>query len=126
MRCSAITLPPFTFGASRRRHARRSPLVPRARRVAAAYLRLSCPAGPRSYPPAGPCEWPAAGQPAAADHDPSAMLHAPLPTVFYADQDGDTQFAIDQPSTLFEAMATLPSPRSACTWMSWSPACFTP
>jgi uncharacterized protein (DUF302 family) len=29
------------------------------------------------------------------------MLHAPLRTVIYADQDGDTQLAIDQPSTLF-------------------------
>jgi Domain of unknown function DUF302 len=34
-------------------------------------------------------------------HDPSAMLHAPLRTVIYADQDGDTQLAIDQPSSLF-------------------------
>lgn len=34
-------------------------------------------------------------------HDPSAMLHAPLRVVIYADQDGHTQFVIDQPSTLF-------------------------
>ena len=34
-------------------------------------------------------------------HDPSAMLHAPLRTVIYADPDGDTQLAIDQPSLLF-------------------------
>jgi hypothetical protein len=34
-------------------------------------------------------------------HDPAAMLHAPLRTVIYADADGDTQFAIDQPDTLF-------------------------
>jgi hypothetical protein len=34
-------------------------------------------------------------------HDPSAMLHAPLRTLLYADPDGDTQLAIDQPSALF-------------------------
>jgi len=34
-------------------------------------------------------------------HDPSAMLHAPLRTLLYADPDGDTQLAIDQPSLLF-------------------------
>src|SRR6201993_1740012 len=34
-------------------------------------------------------------------HDPSVMLHAPLRTMLYADPDGDTQFAIDQPSLLF-------------------------
>ncbi len=33
-------------------------------------------------------------------HDPSAM-HAPLRTLLYADADGDTQLAIDQPSLLF-------------------------
>ncbi|MER8186016.1 DUF302 domain-containing protein [Kitasatospora sp. NPDC094015] len=33
-------------------------------------------------------------------HDPSAMLHAPLPAVLYADPDGDTKFAVDQPSLL--------------------------
>jgi hypothetical protein len=33
-------------------------------------------------------------------HDPSAMLHAPLPTVLYADPDGDTKLAVDQPSLL--------------------------
>jgi hypothetical protein len=33
--------------------------------------------------------------------DPSAMLHAPLRTLLYADPDGDTQLAIDQPSLLF-------------------------
>jgi hypothetical protein len=31
-------------------------------------------------------------------HDPSAMLHAPLPALLYADADGDTKLAIDQPS----------------------------
>jgi hypothetical protein len=36
-------------------------------------------------------------------HDPSAMLHAPLRTVIYADVDGDTYFAIDQPSALFSS-----------------------
>ncbi|WP_164835800.1 DUF302 domain-containing protein [Actinacidiphila soli] len=36
-------------------------------------------------------------------HDPSAMLHAPLRTVIYADADGDTYFAIDQPSALFSS-----------------------
>lgn len=34
-------------------------------------------------------------------HDPSIMLHAPLRTLLYADEDGDTQFAVDQPSLLF-------------------------
>jgi hypothetical protein len=34
-------------------------------------------------------------------HDPSVMLHAPLRTLLYADEDGDTQFAVDQPSLLF-------------------------
>ena len=34
-------------------------------------------------------------------HDPSAMLHAPLRTLLYADTDGDTKFAVDQPSLLF-------------------------
>ena len=34
-------------------------------------------------------------------HDPSVMLHAPLRTLLYADPDGDTQLAIDQPSLLF-------------------------
>ncbi|MFB7312562.1 DUF302 domain-containing protein [Streptomyces sp. NPDC056192] len=33
-------------------------------------------------------------------HDPSAMLHAPLQTVLYADPDGDTKLAVDQPSLL--------------------------
>jgi Domain of unknown function DUF302 len=34
-------------------------------------------------------------------HDPSVMLHAPLRTLLYADADGDTKFAVDQPSVLF-------------------------
>ena len=34
-------------------------------------------------------------------HDPSVMLHAPLRVVIYADQDGDTYLAVDQPSALF-------------------------
>jgi uncharacterized protein (DUF302 family) len=34
-------------------------------------------------------------------HDRAAMLHAPLRTVIYADTEGDTRFAVDQPSTLF-------------------------
>jgi uncharacterized protein (DUF302 family) len=34
-------------------------------------------------------------------HDPSVMLHAPLRTLLYADADGDTKFAVDQPSLLF-------------------------
>jgi hypothetical protein len=34
-------------------------------------------------------------------HDPSAMLYAPLRTLLYADPDGDTKLAIDQPSLLF-------------------------
>ena len=36
-------------------------------------------------------------------HDPSAMLHAPLWTLLYADPEGDTQLAIDQPSLLFDS-----------------------
>src|SRR5258708_17522971 len=34
-------------------------------------------------------------------HDPSVMLHAPLRTLIYDDPDGDTKFAVDQPSLLF-------------------------
>jgi uncharacterized protein (DUF302 family) len=34
-------------------------------------------------------------------HDPSMMLHAPLRTLLYSDADGDTKFAVDQPSLLF-------------------------
>src|SRR5262249_52808561 len=34
-------------------------------------------------------------------HDPAAMLHAPLRVVIYADQDGDTYLAVEQPSALF-------------------------
>jgi hypothetical protein len=34
-------------------------------------------------------------------HNPSVMLHAPLRTLQYADPDGDTQLAVDQPSLLF-------------------------
>jgi uncharacterized protein (DUF302 family) len=34
-------------------------------------------------------------------HDPAVMLHAPLRTVVYADVDGDTILAVDQPSRLF-------------------------
>ena len=34
-------------------------------------------------------------------HDPSVMLHAPLRTLLYADPEGDTKLAVDQPSLLF-------------------------
>ena len=34
-------------------------------------------------------------------HDPSVMLHASLRTLLYADPDGDTKLAVDQPSLLF-------------------------
>jgi hypothetical protein len=34
-------------------------------------------------------------------YDPSVMLHAPLRTLLYADTDGDTKLAVDQPSLLF-------------------------
>ncbi|MEU2618442.1 hypothetical protein ABZ642_09755 [Streptomyces sp. NPDC007157] len=34
-------------------------------------------------------------------YDPSVMLHAPLRALLYNDSDGDTKFAIDQPSLLF-------------------------
>jgi hypothetical protein len=37
--------------------------------------------------------------------EPSVMLHAPLRTLIYADPDGDTKLAIDQPSLLFESYA---------------------
>jgi hypothetical protein len=33
-------------------------------------------------------------------HDPAVMLHAPLRTLLYADPDGDTKLAVDQPSLL--------------------------
>lgn len=36
-------------------------------------------------------------------HEPSVMLHAPLRTLIYADQDGDTKLAVDQPSLLFDS-----------------------
>ena len=36
-------------------------------------------------------------------HEPSVMLHAPLRTLVYADANGDTQFAVDQPSLLFSS-----------------------
>jgi hypothetical protein len=36
-------------------------------------------------------------------HDPSVMLHAPLRTLLYADRDGDTKLAVDQPSLLFNS-----------------------
>jgi len=34
-------------------------------------------------------------------HDPVVMLHAPLRTLLYADPEGDTKLAVDQPSLLF-------------------------
>jgi hypothetical protein len=34
-------------------------------------------------------------------HDPSAMLHAPLRTLLYADPGGDTRLAAGQPGLLF-------------------------
>ena len=42
--------------------------------------------------------------------DPSVMLHAPLRTLLYADRDGDTKLAVDQPSRLF---ASYDNPRIA-------------
>jgi hypothetical protein len=36
-------------------------------------------------------------------HDPAVMLHAPLRTLLYADPDGDTKLAVDQPSLLFNS-----------------------
>ena len=35
--------------------------------------------------------------------DASAVLHAPQPCVIYADPDGDTKLAVDQPSLLFDS-----------------------
>lgn len=43
-------------------------------------------------------------------HDPSIMVHAPLRTLLYADPDGDTKLAVDQPSLLF---ASYGNPRIA-------------
>jgi uncharacterized protein (DUF302 family) len=34
-------------------------------------------------------------------YDPAVMLHAPLRTVIYADAEGRTHLAVDQPTTLF-------------------------
>ena len=39
-------------------------------------------------------------------HDPSVMLYAPLRTVIYVDAAGHTQFAVDQPSTLFSSFGS--------------------
>jgi hypothetical protein len=36
-------------------------------------------------------------------HEPSVMLHAPLRILIYADPDGDTKLAVDQPSLLFDS-----------------------
>jgi hypothetical protein len=36
-------------------------------------------------------------------HDPAVRLHAPLRTLIYADPDGDTKLAVDQPSLLFDS-----------------------
>ena len=38
-------------------------------------------------------------------HEPSVMLHAPLRTLIYADPNGDTKLAVDQPSLLFDNYA---------------------
>jgi hypothetical protein len=35
--------------------------------------------------------------------DASAGLHAPLPSMIYADSDGDTKLAVDQPSLMFDS-----------------------
>jgi hypothetical protein len=35
--------------------------------------------------------------------DASAVLYAPMPALIYADPDGDTKFAVDQPSLLFNS-----------------------
>jgi hypothetical protein len=40
--------------------------------------------------------------------DASAVLHAPLPAVIYADPEGDTKFAVDQPSLLFDSYGSSP------------------
>jgi hypothetical protein len=39
-------------------------------------------------------------------HDPGVMLHAPLRSEIYADEVGDTQFLVDQPSTHFGSYAS--------------------
>jgi hypothetical protein len=36
-------------------------------------------------------------------YEPAVMLHAPLRTLIYADPDGDTKLAVDQPSLLFDS-----------------------
>jgi hypothetical protein len=38
-------------------------------------------------------------------HDPAVMLYAPLRTMLFADPGGDTQFAVEQPSLLFDSFA---------------------
>jgi hypothetical protein len=38
--------------------------------------------------------------------DPAVMLYAPLRTLLYADPDGDTKLAVDQPSLLFASYNT--------------------
>lgn len=38
--------------------------------------------------------------------DASAILHAPLRSVIYADPDGDTKLAVDQPSLLFDSFGS--------------------
>ncbi len=39
-------------------------------------------------------------------HDPSVMLYVPLRTVIYVDTAGRTQFAVDQPSTVFSGFGS--------------------
>jgi hypothetical protein len=41
-------------------------------------------------------------------HDPAIVLYAPLRTAIFADAEGTTQFAIDQPSTHFASFGTPP------------------
>ena len=38
-------------------------------------------------------------------HEPSVMLHAPPRTLIYADPNGDTKLAVDQPGLLFDSYA---------------------
>jgi len=55
-------------------------------------------------------------------HDPSVMLHAPLRTLLYADADGDTKLAVDQPSLLFASYDNPRSPASAANSTPCSPS----
>ena len=47
-------------------------------------------------------------------HEPAVMLHAPLRTLIYADPDGDTKLAVDQPSLLFASYGNADIEKVGC------------